>query len=58
MFFSMFIFKTLIMGIPKMQYKEIYFKREFMDSLDHDNPADVIEAFNSTSMYLGDHFEH
>ena len=23
-----------------------------MDSLNHDNQADVIEAFNSTSMYL------
>ena len=25
-----------------------------MDSLNHDNQADVIEAFNSTSMYLDD----
>ena len=25
-----------------------------MDSLNHDNQADVIEAFNSTSRYLGD----
>ena len=23
-----------------------------MDSLNHDNQADVIEAFNSTSMYM------
>ena len=26
----------------------------FMDSLNHDNQADVIEAFNSTSRYLDD----
>ena len=26
-----------------------------MDSLNHDNQADVIEAFNSTSRYLDDH---
>ena len=26
-----------------------------MDSLNHDNQADVIEAFNSTSKYLDDH---
>ena len=25
-----------------------------MDSLDHDNQVDVIEAFNSTSRYLDD----
>ena len=25
-----------------------------MDSLNHDNQADVIEAFNSTSRYLDD----
>ena len=30
------------------------YEREFMDSLNHDNLADVIEAFNSTSMYLDD----
>ena len=29
-----------------------------MDSLNHDNQADVIEAVNSTSRYLDDHFEH
>ena len=28
--------------------------RDFMDSLNHDNQADVIEAFNSTSRYLDD----
>ena len=28
------------------------YERDFMDSLNHDNQADVIEAFNSTSMYL------
>ena len=27
---------------------------DFMDSLNHDNEADVIEAFNSTSRYLDD----
>ena len=30
------------------------FERDFMDSLNHDNQADVIEAFNSTSRYLDD----
>ena len=25
------------------------YERDFMDSLNHDNQADVIEAFNSTS---------
>ena len=31
------------------------YEREFMDSLiNHDNQADVIEAFNSTSRYLDD----
>ena len=30
------------------------YERDFMDSLNHDNPADVIEAFNSTSRYLDD----
>ena len=29
-------------------------ERDIMDSLNHDNQADVIEAFNSTSRYLGD----
>ena len=28
--------------------------RDFMDSLNHDNQADVIEAFNSTSKYFDD----
>ena len=27
------------------------YERDFMDSLNHDNQADVIEAFNSTSRY-------
>ena len=32
----------------------LYYERDFMDSLNHDNQADVIEAFNSTSRYLDD----
>ena len=27
------------------------YERDFMDSLNHDNQADVIEAFNSTSRW-------
>ena len=30
------------------------YERDFMDSLNHDNHADEIEAFNSTSRYLDD----
>ena len=30
------------------------YERDFMDSLNHDNEADVIEAFYSTSRYLDD----
>ena len=30
------------------------YERDFMDSLNHDYQADVIEAFNSTSRYLDD----
>ena len=30
------------------------YERDFMDSLNHDNRADVIEAFNSTSRYIDD----
>ena len=30
------------------------YERDFMDSLNHDNQADVIEAFNSTSRYHDD----
>ena len=30
------------------------YERDFMDSLNHDHQADVIEAFNSTSRYLDD----
>ena len=33
---------------------EYCYERDFMDSLNHDNQADVIEAFNSTSRYLDD----
>ena len=32
------------------------YERDFMDSFNHDNQADVIEAFNSTSRYLDDLF--
>ena len=28
------------------------YERDFMDTLNHDNQADVIKAFNSTSRYL------
>ena len=34
--------------------KEYCYERDFMDSLNDDNQADVIEAFNSTSRYLDD----
>ena len=30
------------------------YERDFMDSLNHDNQADVTEAFNSTSRYPDD----
>ena len=30
------------------------YERDLMDSLNHDNKADVIEALNSTSRYLDD----
>ena len=30
------------------------YERDFVDSLNHDKQADVIEAFNSTSRYLDD----
>ena len=30
------------------------FERDFMNSINHENQADVIEAFNSTSRYLDD----
>ena len=30
------------------------YERDFMDSLNHANQADVIEAFNSTSRYIDD----
>ena len=32
----------------------IMLRKRFMDSVKHDNRADVIEAFNSTSRYLDD----
>ena len=32
------------------------YENDFMDSLNHGNQADVIEAFNWTSIYLGDLF--
>ena len=32
------------------------FERDFLDSLNHDNQADAIEAFNSTFRYLDDIF--
>ena len=31
------------------------YERDFMDSLNHDNQADAIEALNSTSRYLDEH---
>ena len=31
-----------------------WYERDFMDSLNHDKQADVIEAFNSTSRYIDD----
>ena len=30
------------------------YERDFMKSLSHENQADIIEAFNSTSRYLDD----
>ena len=48
-----------IFGIPNCAYlvADLFlycYERDFMDSLNHDNQADVIEAFNSTSRYLDD----
>ena len=34
------------------------YERDFMDSLNPDDQADVIEAFNSTSKYLDGLLEH
>ena len=31
-----------------------FYERHFIDSLNHDNQADVIDVFNSTSRYLDD----
>ena len=39
---------------PLVADLSLYFYERFMDSLNHDNQADVLEAFNSTSRYLGD----
>ena len=40
---------------PLVAYLFLYcYERDFMDSLNHDNQADVIEAFNSTSRYVDD----
>ena len=40
---------------PLVADKFLYcYERDFMDSLNHDNQADVIDAFNSTSRYLDD----
>ena len=35
-------------------YTDKLISRDFMDSLNQDNQADVIETFNSTSRYLDD----
>ena len=40
---------SICSGVSKYCYK-----RDFMNSLNHDNQADVIEAFNSTPRYLDD----
>ena len=39
---------------PRCRFILYCCERDFMDSLSHDNQADVIEAFNSTSRYLDD----
>ena len=40
---------------PLVAHLFLYTRRkDFMDSLNHDTQADVIEAFNSTSRYLDD----
>ena len=40
---------------PLVAYLFLYcYERDFIDSLNHDNQSDVIEAFNSTSRYLDD----
>ena len=43
--------KTLTLVADLFLY---YYERDFMDSLNYDYIADVIEAFNSTSRYLDD----
>ena len=51
-----------IVGIPKSTncaplVADLFlycYERNFIDSLNHDNQTDVIEAFNSTSRYLND----
>ena len=46
-------FKSLF---EKLLLMSIYYTatKDFMDSFNHDNQADIIEAFNSTSRYLYD----
>ena len=39
----------------RLSRRKLYcYERDFLDSLNHDNQADVIEAFNSISRYLDD----
>ena len=42
-----------VYNVKKLPFLYCY-ERDFMDSLNHDNQADDIEAFNSTSRYLDD----
>ena len=37
-----------------MLFISCFWVEDFMDSLNHDNQADTIEAFNSTSRYIDD----
>ena len=39
---------------PFVAYLLYCYERDSIDSLNHNNQADVIEAFNSTSRYLND----
>ena len=44
---------VLIAPLSYLIYLFLYcYERDYMDSLNHDNQADVIEAFNPTSRYL------
>ena len=48
-------FSVKLFGFPLVADLFLYcYERDFMDSLNHDNQADVIEAHNSTSRYLDD----